>query len=187
MATEPDEYKRCPDCAELVRAQARVCRFCGYRFDRPEAGTGPQPPASRSFRWRAAEPTSVSDLLSDWGAELDSGEHELFFVLARARWSVGSEKREAEGFLLVTDRRMRLFKPPPRSIIRVTRSPPPPAEVALSLPIAQVEEAKVRRRWGRPELQIDDALVLSRVAIDTLEAIRDLLLEASGPRPLDAG
>lgn len=25
--------KRCPDCAEAVQAAARVCRFCGYRFD----------------------------------------------------------------------------------------------------------------------------------------------------------
>jgi hypothetical protein len=25
--------KRCPDCAEQVKAQASACRFCGYRFD----------------------------------------------------------------------------------------------------------------------------------------------------------
>jgi Uncharacterised protein family UPF0547 len=25
-------HKRCPDCAERVRADARVCRHCGYRF-----------------------------------------------------------------------------------------------------------------------------------------------------------
>jgi Uncharacterised protein family UPF0547 len=25
--------RRCPDCAKLVSAQARVCRFCGHRFD----------------------------------------------------------------------------------------------------------------------------------------------------------
>ena len=36
--TEPEvdqsvEYKECPDCAEMVRARARKCRFCGYRFD----------------------------------------------------------------------------------------------------------------------------------------------------------
>lgn len=25
--------KTCPDCAEEVRAAAKVCRFCGYRFE----------------------------------------------------------------------------------------------------------------------------------------------------------
>lgn len=31
---KPDE-KVCPDCAETIKAAARVCRFCGYRFDGP--------------------------------------------------------------------------------------------------------------------------------------------------------
>ena len=26
------DRKTCPDCAEMVRAEAKVCRFCGYRF-----------------------------------------------------------------------------------------------------------------------------------------------------------
>jgi hypothetical protein len=29
----PDAIKVCPDCAEPVRAEALVCRFCGHRFD----------------------------------------------------------------------------------------------------------------------------------------------------------
>ena len=24
--------RKCPDCAELVKAEARKCRFCGYEF-----------------------------------------------------------------------------------------------------------------------------------------------------------
>jgi hypothetical protein len=34
---EGDEMKGCPDCAEPVRRAARVCRYCGYRFDRAAA------------------------------------------------------------------------------------------------------------------------------------------------------
>uniref|UniRef100_UPI0038CF2E0C zinc ribbon domain-containing protein n=1 Tax=Acetobacter senegalensis TaxID=446692 RepID=UPI0038CF2E0C len=25
--------KRCPDCAEIVQYQAKVCKHCGYRFE----------------------------------------------------------------------------------------------------------------------------------------------------------
>jgi hypothetical protein len=28
--------KNCPECAETVKEAARVCRFCGYRFDSDE-------------------------------------------------------------------------------------------------------------------------------------------------------
>lgn len=28
-----DETKQCPDCAEMIKTQARVCRFCGKRFE----------------------------------------------------------------------------------------------------------------------------------------------------------
>lgn len=28
----PDDAKECPQCAEVIRAKAKVCRFCGYSF-----------------------------------------------------------------------------------------------------------------------------------------------------------
>lgn len=28
-----EQFKRCPDCAETVLADARVCKHCHYRFD----------------------------------------------------------------------------------------------------------------------------------------------------------
>ncbi len=40
--TVPDpQTKVCPQCAEEVKAAARICRFCGYQFDPLAAGTGP--------------------------------------------------------------------------------------------------------------------------------------------------
>jgi hypothetical protein len=30
---DEDALKRCPDCAEAVQPQARVCKHCGYRFE----------------------------------------------------------------------------------------------------------------------------------------------------------
>jgi RNA polymerase subunit RPABC4/transcription elongation factor Spt4 len=32
------EEKVCPDCAETIKAAAKVCRYCGYRFESEETG-----------------------------------------------------------------------------------------------------------------------------------------------------
>jgi hypothetical protein len=32
--------KKCPQCAETVKADARVCRFCGWRFEEVPTQTG---------------------------------------------------------------------------------------------------------------------------------------------------
>jgi len=52
MNDETPETKVCPDCAETVKARARVCRFCGYRF-------GMAPPASRAWSAESIFPRPI--------------------------------------------------------------------------------------------------------------------------------
>lgn len=60
----PDEqFKTCPDCAEQIKLDAAKCRYCGYRYDQPEAGSsGDSATDARadSFEWQpSAPPTAV--------------------------------------------------------------------------------------------------------------------------------
>lgn len=36
LAFRTDDTRACPDCAERIKAEARVCRFCGYRYPSPQ-------------------------------------------------------------------------------------------------------------------------------------------------------
>lgn len=37
----PPDTKTCPECAETVKAAAKLCRFCGHRFDQASPGQSP--------------------------------------------------------------------------------------------------------------------------------------------------
>jgi hypothetical protein len=35
IAATESEYKKCPQCAELIKREAEICRFCNYKFIDP--------------------------------------------------------------------------------------------------------------------------------------------------------
>jgi hypothetical protein len=92
-----DALKKCPDCAEMVRAEARVCRFCGYRFDGNSASAGALLEAIRRTQVRIPLP----ELLLGWGTELRDQEEVEFFGYC------GLDR--LYGFLLVTSDRVAFY------------------------------------------------------------------------------
>jgi hypothetical protein len=148
--SEEGDFKRCPDCAETIRAQARVCRFCGYRFESLDSS----PSGARS----PGEPNSVRELLGEWGATLGSQEEIAFFLPAHIRTSAGSDDLSADGFLLVTDRRLLFFASPRRITLRQAK---PAAKIVAERRLVDLSEARAAGRWRRTTLQLSDGLEFS--------------------------
>jgi hypothetical protein len=133
------DYRKCPDCAETVLAEARVCRYCGYRFD-AGARTGTLAP----MRGRAPD-ARLPELLPEWGVELTAGEQVAFFGPCR----MDSD----HGYLLVTNERL-VFFAPSRGSVLVRLAAPKQLRTLLDWPLERVSSAEVEGRWGRSRLQV---------------------------------
>jgi hypothetical protein len=102
-----DETKQCPDCAERVLAQARKCRYCGYRFDGQRSERSSLLDAVAGIRRDRGSNATIDEFLAKWGLELDDGEAVEFFVLAEVDGRLG--------YLVITAARLAFFAQEGRS------------------------------------------------------------------------
>jgi len=104
-AADQRPMKACPDCAELVLAAARKCRYCGYEFRpapraRPAGGTAAAANGGTfaALLRRPAQRLTVPETLEQLGVELDPGERLDGLWLGRAYGT--------DGYVVLTDARL---------------------------------------------------------------------------------
>jgi hypothetical protein len=159
--------KACPDCAEMVLAAARKCRYCGYRFDRPARPAAQEGLMAHLFR-RPAPHLSMAETLEQLGVELDPGERAAGLWLGRVTG--------VDGYLVLTDERL-LFVPG----LRVRKEPPAPwqrrlGELAGADITSHRWKATLVLRWfDFPDLSIDGLAQkdLQRLHSALLERVRN--------------
>jgi len=126
--------KACPDCAEMVLAAARKCRYCGYEF-RPATSAPPNVGLLSFLMRRSAPPLTMTETLEQLGIELDPGERLDGLWLGRAYGT--------DGYVVLTDARL-FFA----AGLRRAPANPPPRQHSLD----ELAGAEVATRHWKSEL-----------------------------------
>ncbi len=145
--TDDPTHKQCPDCAELVLAAARKCRYCGYRFDKQRRSRGPLLGDLFPGLIRGTEEATLEEILADWGTSLAEDEVVNWFHLA--------DVDHRPGYLLVTSRRLVFFQQVSR-----TRH-----ERALEYPLALLSDTRLSGSPMKRRLQLRAGAIAH--AVDT--------------------
>jgi hypothetical protein len=141
--------KACPDCAELVLAAARKCRYCGYEFAPAPA---PAYAGSNSGLFgllrRPAQRLTMTETLTQLGIDLDRGEQPAGLWLARAY--------STDGYVVLTSTRL-FFAP---GLRRPANAPAPRQHSLDELAGAEIagrrfKSALVLHWHDSPDLSID--------------------------------
>jgi uncharacterized protein UPF0547 len=90
--------KACPDCAELVLEAARKCRYCGYRFDRPQTSRTAREGLFEHLFRRPAPHLTMTETLQQLGVELEPGERPVGLWLGQITG--------VDGYVVLTDERL---------------------------------------------------------------------------------